>query len=103
MLRTLVSNCPRLLRNERGSIAVTAALAAGGMMLILGTAVDYSRTVNARSKLQTAVDSAVLAGLENTSAGTRDTVAGKFLTSNAVTGIGLTDVTPSFQYKANKT
>jgi hypothetical protein len=49
--------------NERGSLAVPFALATIPLLLIAGSAVDYSRAVTFKAKLQSAVDASALHAL----------------------------------------
>ena len=51
----------RALRDERGSVAIMFALISIAIFAIVGGAIDFGRAVLAREKLQTTVDSAVLA------------------------------------------
>lgn len=57
----------RFRRDRRGNIAVTFALAIMPVLAGVGCAVDYSRGVAMRSKLQAAVDSASVASISKTS------------------------------------
>jgi Flp pilus assembly protein TadG len=61
--------------DQRGNVAVLFGLAAVPIMGVMGVAVDYSRASHFRSLLQSAVDSAALAGATATShKAIRDTV-----------------------------
>ena len=57
----------RLHHDDRGNIAILAAFTLPITMLVIGGAVDYASTLNMRSKLQTAVDAALLATAEHKS------------------------------------
>src|SRR5215813_460544 len=52
----------RLLRDNRGNVAITFGLAFIPIAVAAGTAVDYSRGNSAKAKLQAILDNAVLAG-----------------------------------------
>ena len=58
-MRHLFSN---LRRDDRGTTAITFAIAAIPLVGVMGLAVDYSRAYRVQSHLQTAVDAAALAG-----------------------------------------
>lgn len=60
MLAKLRKCLAQFLREQRGNVIVTFGLAALPVVGFVGAAVDYSRLNNARTALQTAVDSAVL-------------------------------------------
>ena len=51
----------RYRRDEKGNIAIMAAMLALPMLAISGAAVDFSRAVSARSYMGNALDSALLA------------------------------------------
>jgi len=51
----------RFSRNERGNIAIIFALALLPIMAFLGSAIDYTMAVRARTKLSSSLDSALLA------------------------------------------
>lgn len=51
-----------LMRNRRGSVAMTFALASPVLFGLVGGGIDYARLVARRSQLQNAVDAGVLAG-----------------------------------------
>src|SRR5688572_26500359 len=55
----------RFRRDAAGTILPTFALTMIPVMTAVGAAVDYSRANNVRSKLQTALDTAVLAGAKS--------------------------------------
>jgi Flp pilus assembly protein TadG len=63
-MRRLISNFGR---NQRGNVAVVFGLAAIPILGVAGVALDYSRASHFRSKLQTTVDAAALAGATETS------------------------------------
>lgn len=61
MFQTLQS----LLRNERGNVAMIVAVALVPITGAAGVALDYSRASNDRTAIQTAADSAAIAGLRS--------------------------------------
>src|SRR5215467_3421187 len=61
-LQVLRSKLARLLRDNRGNVAITFGLAFIPIAVAAGTAVDYSRGNSAKAKLQSFLDNAVLAG-----------------------------------------
>lgn len=66
---------PTIVKDERGSVAALVGLAIVPLVLALGLAVDGGLAYNARSKLQGAVDSAVLAGAQAASTEGSDVIA----------------------------
>lgn len=64
-----------LLRNDRGGVAMVMGLAVIPLILVMGLAVDGGLAYSTRSKLQGAVDSAVLAGAQAASVEGSDIVA----------------------------
>jgi putative Flp pilus-assembly TadE/G-like protein len=68
-MATLLWKFAEFLRDSRGSIAPLAALALIPVITAAGGAVDYSRANSFRTKLQSALDAAVLAGARDGSAG----------------------------------
>lgn len=50
----------RLIRNERGNVAMIFAVALVPLLGFVGAAIDYSRTTSARSSMKVALDSAAL-------------------------------------------
>ncbi len=75
---------PKLFSNDRGNVATIFALTVIPMLLAAGCAVDYMRTVTAKTALQNAVDSAVLAaGASNKStAADIEALVNKYLAGN---------------------
>ena len=62
MLTALLPPCRRFLRNTLGNTSLIMALAAVPLFGAAGAAIDYGRLHAARSEVQSALDSAVLAG-----------------------------------------
>lgn len=56
-----VERTPNFLRNNKGNVAIIFALMATMVSGTVGGAVDYGRALQARSKMQNAMDSAILA------------------------------------------
>jgi hypothetical protein len=54
----------KFLRAESASTSIVFALSTTAVMFAVGAAVDYSRTVGGQARLQSAVDSAVLAAMQ---------------------------------------
>lgn len=54
---------PRFLRDRSANVAVIFAIALIPLLGAVGSAVDYTIASNQRMKMQTALDSAVLAGV----------------------------------------
>lgn len=50
-------------REQRGSVAIMFSLAAVPMLLMVGSAVDYGNALRVKSKMQSAADSGVIAGV----------------------------------------
>src|SRR5262245_42463389 len=79
---------------ERGNIAMTFSLMLIPLMTGVGAAVDYSRANAAKSSLQTALDSALLAGAKDGSSSWATTAQNVFASNLAPKHISAT--TPSF-------
>src|SRR5215510_12262455 len=62
LLRKLQLDVRKLRLDNHGNVAMTFALALIPIMTGVGAAVDYSRANSAKSKLQSALDGAILAG-----------------------------------------
>jgi len=73
----------RLLKRGRGTVAINMALTILPIILIVGGAIDYSRSVHFRSELQGVADSAALAGAALWTGGT--TTAATTAVSNYIT------------------
>jgi Flp pilus assembly protein TadG len=74
-----------VLKNQSGSVSMMFALAFAGIITAGGAAVVYSEASGERTKLQSALDSAVLAGTSlprSATATQREAVAASFLYSN---------------------
>jgi hypothetical protein len=80
-LRELCSRLERLRTTERGNIAIIFALALVPLMTGLGAAVDYSRANATKEAVQSALDSALLAGAKDGSS-TWTSIASSVFTSN---------------------
>ena len=74
----------RLRRDESGSTAIMFSVTFGAVMLMMGAAVDYSRTSSQQSRLQAASDATILglARQGNLSQSELSTKAAQLLTSN---------------------
>lgn len=72
------------------------------IMLLVGGAIDYQRAVNARGRMQAALDSATLAGAKGASAQERYEIAAKFFTVNAES-VGAESISASFGDNADGT
>jgi len=60
-ITTMVKKIARKFREEpSGSVAIMFAVSAGAVMMMMGAAVDYSRMITAKSKLQAATDATIL-------------------------------------------
>jgi Flp pilus assembly protein TadG len=68
----------RFLRQCRGSVVPTFAIALVPMVALVGTAVDYSRANSIRSQMQGALDAAVLAGARDDTASWTQTAQNTF-------------------------
>jgi Flp pilus assembly protein TadG len=79
--------------DQRGSIGVTFGLMLAVCLVFIGSAVDYGRTLQVRSKLQSAADSAALAALKVPNS-QQQTVALNYFNSNFNTP-NVTSVTPT--------
>src|ERR1051326_2638700 len=77
----------RFIRNPHGSVAPLFALAAIPILGLIGAAADYSRAAAVRAKLQTSLDTALLAGVKDGSANW--------------TNVAAAVVTPTFQTDGN--
>jgi Flp pilus assembly protein TadG len=63
-MRIALDLLSRLLRETRGSVAITGALVTLPVLVCVGLAVDYAQMIRARAALQDAVDAATLAGAQ---------------------------------------
>jgi Flp pilus assembly protein TadG len=78
------------LRDQKGMIAPVAALALIPLMTAAGAVVDYSRASNIRTKLQSALDAALLAGAKDTSSNWNQIAIDNFDANiNAIAAAGL--------------
>jgi len=62
MAGTILSKLNKFFKGDGGNVAVTTAIVLVPMLTAAGAAVDYSRLIDKRTKLQNVVDSAALAG-----------------------------------------
>lgn len=62
MRQQSISFLRRLARNERGSVGLQFGLLAVPMIALTGAAIDYSKALDLKGKLQQVVDSAAIAG-----------------------------------------
>jgi Flp pilus assembly protein TadG len=56
----------RLRRHKAGNVAMTFALVAAPLVAAMGVAVDYSRALNVRNRMQSDLDAALIAGIRET-------------------------------------
>jgi Flp pilus assembly protein TadG len=89
----------RFIRNPHGSVAPLFALAAIPILGLIGAAADYSRAAAVRAKLQTSLDTALLAGVKDGSANWTNVAAAVFNADAAATSA--TVATPTFQTDGN--
>ena len=61
MYRPLTSSARSFAADERGNVAVMFALMSTVILLVVGIAIDYARTVNMQSRIGAAADAATLA------------------------------------------
>src|SRR5437764_9219069 len=91
---TLHRQVRRFLRQGRGSVVPTFAVALVPMVALVGAAVDYSRANSIRSQMEGALDAAVLAGARD------DTASWTQTAQNTFDGLfqpkGATGATPTF-------
>jgi len=86
----LIAAVQAFARDRRASLTTVISLAVIPLTISLGVAVDLSRTLNVKSKLQAAMDAAVISGV-NTEASKRDTYATAMFVSQGT----IADVTVS--------
>jgi Flp pilus assembly protein TadG len=84
LVRHVVDRIRRLRDDRSGNIAIVAALSAIPLALAIGVAVDYSRSVAAKTDLQEALDAAVLAGARDGGSGWT-TLSSKMLVASVKT------------------
>jgi Flp pilus assembly protein TadG len=89
----------RFIRDPHGSIAPLFALAAVPILGMIGAATDYSRAAAVRAKLQSSLDTALLAGVKDGSADWVNVAAAVF-NADAATDAA-TVAAPSFQTDGN--
>src|ERR1700694_2807525 len=83
----------RFCSDQRGNIAVIFAIACVPLISAVGCAVDYSRAVQLRSKLQSAIDAASVGSISATSPAF---IAAGTMTSDGPIATGATDATNIF-------
>jgi Flp pilus assembly protein TadG len=83
----------RFRRDQSGNIAVIFALSLMPILSCIGCAIDYSRAVQLRSKLQAAIDAASVGSVAKTSAAF---IAAGAMTSDGSIAVGATDATSIF-------
>ena len=79
-LRNRLAQFPR---RADGNVTLITAFALLPLMMVAGTAIDYSQALASRTSLQAVLDSAVLAGAVAVDTKTRDTQASAYLTHGA--------------------
>jgi Flp pilus assembly protein TadG len=89
----------RFIDSPHGSAAPLLALAAIPIVGMIGAATDYSRAAAVRAKLQSSLDTALLAGVKDGSANWSNVAAAVFNADAAVTSA--TVATPSFSTDGN--
>jgi len=101
LLVLVAKYCRRLLREESGSLMPTFAVALIPVFALTGAAVDYSGASNVRTRMQAALDAAVLAAAKNDTAAWMDVATNTF---NALfhSSTGLS-ATPTFKLNADGT
>jgi Flp pilus assembly protein TadG len=83
----------RFRRDQSGNIAVIFALSLMPILSCIGCAIDYSRAVQLRSKLQAAIDTASVGSVAKTSAAF---IAAGAMRSDGSIAVGATDATSIF-------
>ncbi|MES1149413.1 MAG: TadE/TadG family type IV pilus assembly protein, partial [Bradyrhizobium guangdongense] len=68
-MRAFLSLLNRFARDRSGNIAVIFAVASVPVMSAVGCAVDYSRAIQLRAKLQSAIDAASVGSVAKSSPG----------------------------------
>ena len=92
-MHTLFRLIDRFRRDKRGNLAVIFAVACVPLISAIGCAVDYSRAVTIRSKLQSAVDAASVGSVARLSPGS---IAAGTMTSDGPIQAGIDDATKIF-------
>src|SRR5262249_48025778 len=87
------------IRSPHGSVAPLFALAAIPILGMIGAAADYSRAAAVRARLQSSLDTALLAGVKDGSANWTDIAAAVFNADAAATSA--TVATPTFHTDGN--
>ena len=67
----------------RGSVAIIFSVASIALIAFVAVTIDYGRTIGLRTRLQNAVDGAVLAGASDKSGGDRATIATNYFNAAA--------------------
>lgn len=88
--------------NERGSIAIIAAIVIVPALFITGMSIDYGRAVTAQNKLQAAVDAAALATMNvpNSTEQSRIDIANSVFNANVAQDSFLASVVPDIDASA---
>ncbi len=88
MISAFVRHLGRFRRNRKGNIATTFALAALPVLAAVGCAIDYSRVIQIRTKLQSAIDAASVGAVARLSPAS---VAATTMTSDGPIPAGVVD------------
>jgi Flp pilus assembly protein TadG len=89
-------------RDERGGVATMFAVGALAIVGVIGAAVDYNNSVQARTKMQTALDAAVLNAMQQSAPGQRIVQARQAFEAN-LSSLPVTNVRAEFTNNANGT
>src|SRR5262245_57673963 len=88
--------------NNTGMVAPIAGLALIPIMAAVGAAVDYSRANNIRSKMQSALDSGLLAGAKSGESGWKDIAKNNFDSNFSASFVQGLTVAKSFVQEAGQ-
>jgi uncharacterized membrane protein len=83
---------PDFKKDERGAVAIVAALALVGMLGMIALAVDLGRLVSARHKLQIVIDNAVIAAASAPAGSQPSQIARSFVEAHSIAGMRIGDV-----------
>ena len=92
--------CSEFKRNSEGSVVATFALSMVPVVGLVGAAVDYSAASTARTKLQTSLDAALLAGAKDGTTSWETTALNAF-NANLKANFA-TSVMPTFQLTSTR-
>ena len=81
MLKKRLTALSEFVRNGEGSVGIMFALLLVPTLMMVGTAVDYARASNVRTKMQNSMDNAVLAAANSTNSSPADS-AQEFFNAN---------------------